>query len=382
LEGKIREMRVGLVHHNLDSRGGGEKVCVTVMELLRELGHEIHLVTVSPPNWESIKKGFGKEVYADKVYNLFPVKLKFFGIYQRLLTIIPAIRLKVDFLINTHGDVIPYFMPKRNIPSLYYCYFPVVALIKKEYPSKYQKGFWRIYFEPYRMAINYLMKKAMRTATKVITLSEFSKKAIKEIFNVDSEIIYPPVDTETFNKAFERKGERENLVLVLGRITKEKRQDLAIKAIPKLKNVKLAIVGSTTPKQISYFNYLKKLAKELNVENRVNFYPNASLEELLGIMSKAKVLLHTMKGEHFGIAIAEGMCAGLIPVVWDYGGQSEFMPKKYQFHSIEEIPEKIELALNASESEREEIHNFAQKFSEEKFKENFRRIMNEMIKKC
>jgi alpha-1,2-mannosyltransferase len=374
-------LRVGLVHHNLNARGGGEKVCVTVMELLHELGHEIHLVTVSPPDWENIKKGFGKSVHSEKVYSLFPMKLKFFGIYQRLLTVIPALRLNVDLLINTHGDVIPYFLPKKNVPSLYYCYFPVVALIRKEYPSKYSRGFWRAYFEPYRLLINVLMSKAMKTATKVITLSKFSQNAIMSIFGVKADIVYPPVDVETFNKAYRKGGERENLVLVLGRITREKHQDLAIKAIAKLKGVKLAIVGSTVPASVPYLNNLKALAKSLHVEERVSFHVNAPLNDLVDLMGRAKVLLHPMRGEHFGIAIVEGMAAGLIPVVWDYGGQSEFTPKKYQFHSAEEIPEKIEAALSATEDERRQMHEQAQKFSEQNFKKTLTTLIENLTEK-
>ncbi|MGC9069468.1 MAG: glycosyltransferase [Thermoprotei archaeon] len=374
-------LRVGLVHHNLNARGGGEKVAVTVMELLRELNYEIHLVTVSPPDWKNIEKSFGKKVYADKVYSLLPFKLRILGIYQRFLTLIPAMLLDVDLLITTHGDVLPYSLPKKNVPSIQYCYFPTVALIMKEYPSKYQKGFWRLYFEPYRVLINRLMTKAMRSATKVLTISNFSRKAIREVFNVDAEIIYPPVDVKTFNKAY-HSGDRENLVLVLGRITSEKKQDLAIKSIAKLRDVRLAIVGSVVPASVQYLNYLKLLARELHVEDRVEFHVNAPLEKLLDVMRRAKVILHTMKGEHFGIAIVEGMSAGLIPVVWDFGGQSEFTPRKYQFHSEDEIPEKISLALRANDEERKAVHDFAQNFDEEKFKRTFSEKILEMCPQC
>ncbi len=44
-------------------------------------------------------------------------------------------------------------------------------------------------------------------------------------------------------------------------------------------------------------------------------------------MRKSKVYFHPMVGEHFGISIVEAMAAGLVPVVSDVGGPTEFVPK-------------------------------------------------------
>jgi len=371
-------MKVGITHYNLNACGGAERVCITIMELLRKMGLETHLVTVCPPNWTNIWRSFGKKVRADKVYSLFPSELRILSIYQRILTIIPAMKLNVDLLINTHGDVLPSFTLKKNIPSICYCHFPTVALIRKRYPNKYRHGFWRAYFEPYKFLINSLMLKAIKRTVKVITNSKFSKEAIKELFGVEAEIIYPPVDVKTFNRAY-HEGDRDDLVLVLGRISKEKQQHLAIKVISKLEDVKLALAGSISPLAFSYLSYLKTLAEKLNVRDRVSFHFNASLNELLLLMKRAKVLFHTMRGEHFGIAIVEGMCAGLIPVVWDYGGPAEFTPRKYQFHSIKEAPEKLQIALDAPTNDRRKVHRKAQEFSEKNFKKKFKNIIEEVL---
>jgi len=41
------------------------------------------------------------------------------------------------------------------------------------------------------------------------------------------------------------------------------------------------------------------------------------------------------------MSIVEAMSAGLIPVVTDEGGQTEFVQKKYQYHSIEQAVDII-----------------------------------------
>lgn len=371
-------MKAVVIHHDLSARGGGEKVCVTVLELLHEMGFDISLVTISPPKIEEIKKAFGKDVsFVKEVHKLLPFRLRMFGIYQRMFTLIPSLRVEGDICLVTHGDVYPYLTSK--IPTISYCYFPVVALIQKMYPSKYQHGFWRAYFEPYRMTVGLLMGFAMKRNV-VVTISKFSYNAIKELFGVDSIIIPPPVDVETFSKAFSREKE-EDLIISLGRYAPEKKHEYAIYVLSKLpKNVRLKVIGTLAPTAVTYYNYLKRYAEKLGVADRVELVHDIPLNELLDIMSRAKVLFHGYRGEHFGLAVAEAMAAGLIPVVWDYGGQSEFTPKEYQFHTLEEAPKAVMKALEASPSEREKVHKIAWNFSEEKFKKRFAFLIRSVLK--
>jgi glycosyltransferase involved in cell wall biosynthesis len=52
-------------------------------------------------------------------------------------------------------------------------------------------------------------------------------------------------------------------------------------------------------------------------------------------MSKSKVYLYPVAGEPFGIAVVEAMAAGLIPVVPYIGGNSEFVPQRYHYRTLE-----------------------------------------------
>ncbi len=75
---------------------------------------------------------------------------------------------------------------------------------------------------------------------------------------------------------------------------------------------------------------------DFNLVDYVTLEIDISLDELLSVMSKSKVYFHARLGEHFGISIVEAMSAGLVPVVPDIGGQTEFVPSKYQFHTLEQ----------------------------------------------
>jgi len=65
---------------------------------------------------------------------------------------------------------------------------------------------------------------------------------------------------------------------------------------------------------------LRKLAKDLNISDSIEFFINKPRPEILDLFSKAKVAIHTMKAEHFGISIVEMMSAGLIVIAHNSAG--------------------------------------------------------------
>jgi glycosyltransferase involved in cell wall biosynthesis len=368
-------MRAGLVHHSLNSRGGGERVAVNVIELLNEMGFEVELITSQPPDFKQLNSAYNRDVRVNKVRSLLPIKISVFGIYQRLFTSIPAASSKVDILVNTHGDVLPH-ISSNNIPTITYCHFPSVALLLKDYPSKYQNSlFWRIYFEPYRRIMQGRMSKSICTGV-VLTNSEFSKKAIIDLYpKANPVIISPPVDTKSFRQIL-NSSRRENQVLVVSRFTSEKRLELALEVAKKLK-VKVVIIGSLIPANKLYFDMLEDKIQKESLQNLVTLLPNASFSTLLDTMSKSKVYLHTMRGEHFGISIVEAMSAGLIPVVPDYGGFTEFVPRQYHYNDIYKMIDNIQYAFDLAYSERDKISNIADQFSEQNFKSKMKKLIEE-----
>lgn len=68
---------------------------------------------------------------------------------------------------------------------------------------------------------------------------------------------------------------------------------------------------------------------------------NLGEEMKLNLMSRAKICIHPMKYEHFGIAVVEAMAVGLISIVHKYSGaQSDIVNfGKYGFGFIEELIE-------------------------------------------
>ena len=115
------------------------------------------------------------------------------------------------------------------------------------------------------------------------------------------------------------------------------------------------------------------LIKQYDLEDRVSVFPNLSLSEKVSFLNKAKVYLHTMKFEDFGISIVEGMAASCIPVVHNSGGPIEFVPKEWLYDHYEDASQKIDEALirwtpqvgsNIQQLARQfHVSHFIQKFS-------------------
>src|SRR6478736_256853 len=101
-------MNVGVVHHSLEGKGGSGRLAINTIETLNDMGLKVTLIISQKPDFNKIKETYNKDVQVDTVKSIFPIGLGAFGIYQRILTLLPATFVKADLLINTHGDLLPY----------------------------------------------------------------------------------------------------------------------------------------------------------------------------------------------------------------------------------------------------------------------------------
>lgn len=303
-----------MLHHTLNSAGGGERVSLAIIEALKELGGRVDLATVEKTDWRRVKRAFGDVALPDKEMSILPLRLRLFGIYQRSLTGFYAYKYRknYDLIINSHGDVMPAFC------DVTYMHFPTFTLLKQkpEVFVKYRKNlFWRIYFTPYEFIQTRLVQAYIENSL-ILTNSLFSKSVIKRWTGREAKVVYPPVEVEKFLFAG---GKRENIVVTCSRFTPEKNLELIPEVASKVPKAKFYVFGSTTKTSREVLSKVKRRAKELKVDN-VTLRPDAPLSEMLAIYRKAKVYLHAMVGEHFGLSVVEAMASGLVPIVHKSGG--------------------------------------------------------------
>jgi len=368
-------MKVAIMHHSLNSTGGGERVCINLIEALRERGYDVILATTEKTDWNRVERSLGKSLNVEEI-SLIPCRLMMFGIYQRPLTgvLTPVLRKKADLVINTHGDAI------FGSSDITYMHYPVIALMheRPEAYVKYRRSlFWRIYFTPYELTQRILLRLFLK-GSLIITNSKFSARAIEQYLGRKATVVNPPVDTKTFSpKSFRRK--KPNIVLVVGRFTPEKRYDLIPLIATKCKNAKFFVVGSVSPKNEPYYNEVQSLVEKHSVTN-VTLMRDVPLEQLRELYEEASIYLHLMVSEHFGIAVAEAMSAGCVPVIHKSGGAwTEILEAgKYGFgyDHIQDCANTINRLIDSDLSEmRAKVQRKAQEFSEEAFKRKMMQVV-------
>ncbi|RLE53763.1 MAG: hypothetical protein DRJ26_02980 [Candidatus Methanomethylicota archaeon] len=364
-------MNILITHNSLNSTGGGERVCLHIIKALMEANHNVSLATVERTNWNKVFKVMGIELpRVPKEFSLTK-QLKMFGIYQRQLLFITTLKLKkeYDVVINTHGDTM-------IIPAdITYMHFPTITMLHGQWSPyvKYSKSlFWRAYFTPYELILNFTKRTLNRTF--LLTNSKFSKEVIRKYLDRDALIVYPPVEIYDYLILSEN-DQREDAVVTISRFTPEKHLHLVPHIAKILPKVNFYIIGSVRGfKSEEYFERIVKLKEKLNVNN-LKLLPNAPHKVKLETLSKCKVLLHLYPYEHFGIAVVEGLASGCLPVVHQSGGQWMDIAEcgkyglGYKSLSPSEIASTIKLALNMWNPKLKRILvNRAKKFSDAIFR--------------
>jgi glycosyltransferase involved in cell wall biosynthesis len=368
-----------VVHISLNARGGGERLAVATIKALSSMGIDVELASIERPDEALIRNAYGIDICR----NIKKI---------RTLNILQKYRPQnYSITVNTHGDMLPFYhkdFTKSN--SIIYCHYPLAGyLIDCNDPdyaailhglclSGMGPSMHNIYYQKVRAAY----AKMMLNST-VLTNSEFSRRAIFKAFGVDSTVLHPPVDVDIFRNACLSASNRDESILVISRFHPSKKIENVIHLAKLLSQNNLGagmkVIGNISPNGIGYFNYLYRLVRHYNLEDFVSFEVNVRFDRLLDAMRRSKVYLHPLPAEPFGISTVEAMSAGMIPVVPDIGGHTEFVPKRYQFRTFKQGLDVIEAALRAPASERIQMSHSTQKYSVANYIKKFQQIVDEVL---
>lgn len=373
---------VAILHHTLNTAGGGARLCISAVKALKSRGWRVHMYTVDKIDVDYLKSAFGETINADRFYWMLPFKVKIFGIYSRLLISLQArkARKNADVTINMHGDAL---FTKADIT---YVHYPIIDLLGRTAhgASKYSQSFlWYLYASPYR-AIQRLIAPRYFAKTKILTNSKFSSLIIKELFGADSDIVYPPVNLDQFRGAAAKRPQERDLVTTVARFTPEKRLDLVPEIAAHCPETRFVLIGATSAVSSKVISQIVGRAKKLNVLDRIKIITNAPFDVKLRILERTRIYLHTMPYEHFGISVVEAIAAGCVPVVHRSGGPwIDILGERqglrgFAFEEVDEASSFItELMSNPSlcEQIRKNAQQLLPLFSEEYFKNQFVEIV-------
>lgn len=342
------------------SLSGGSGVVLTgIIKVLKKRGYNITLY--SPLANKKDKMNFIDNI--DNIGNIYVYRTLFnlsqFQIFSiiRLYCIYSAILsskiFSYDFTIcSSYDQLIGNFdFGYIHFPSRKYFKFSDIKKVKN-----------------IRNLLDYISSFYFRPSTKILAAnSSYTAEYTSLLVGKKPYVLYPPVTPiicQTENMY------RENIVVSLGRIARDKNYEYVIEASKRFPNIKFIIIGRVVDQK-----YYQELI--LNKPENLIIITNASEETKKEILCKAKVLLHPKFNEHFGISIVEGMSSGLIPVVYKGGGAWDDITEKgkygFGFLNLRELLDVLPVALN-EEKLRKDIIDKANEFNFNWFEEKFLKI--------
>ncbi len=180
-----------------------------------------------------------------------------------------------------------------------------------------------------------LLELSLKKADKVIAISDSVKNSLIDYFSIQCDkicVIYNGVNISKFLVS-DREDNISSLEFIyVGRLIEEKGVQVILKSLAKLDvsvDYHFKIVGEG-----KYRSQLEKLAKDLNIWEKVKFLGNR--RDIPELLKKSNIFIHMPCWEEgFGITIVEAMAAGLLCICANVGAIPEIINDGYNGFLVE-----------------------------------------------
>ncbi len=377
----INKLKVALIHDFLNQYGGAERVLLALHEIFPEA--PIYTMLYDP------SKMRGKLKDADirpSFLQKFPKFLK--KRHKYMLPFMPTapetFNLRdFDLVISSSSAFAKGIVVKPKTIHICYCHSPMRYAWdwNEKYLNEQGLGSGRKIFA--RLLLNYVRmwdKAAADRPDFFIANSHSTAARIKKYYRRESEVVYPPVDVEgigTVSQSDEasRPASAEKYFLIVSRLSPYKKVEIAIEAMNKL-DLPLIVIGEGEAK---YVKYLKSIAGP-----KTKFLGWKSDENTKKYFASCRAFLFPGEDD-FGIAPVEAMSFGRPVIALRRGGAVETVieGETGEFFDEPMIEVLADAVRRFQENEKnydpEKIRAQAEKFSKEKFVENIKRVIGEMV---
>lgn len=204
----------------------------------------------------------------------------------------------------------------------------------------------------------------------IIAISRTVQDRVKQYYDLESRVIYPPVDTDKFKvQSVKFKVKEENdFYLVVSRLVKYKRVDLVVNAFNEL-GWDLVVIGTGAEEK-----KLKNIAKP-----NIHFLGQLTDEAIVGYYQKCVAVIFPTE-EDFGIVPLEAQACGKPVIAYRQGGATETVieGKTGEFFDQQTVEslKAVLLKFNPEKYQPTDCRKQAERFSKERFKKEFLRTVN------
>ncbi|WP_443741461.1 glycosyltransferase [Treponema berlinense] len=368
--------RVAIVHDWLVNYGGAERV----VEAFLKIYPDADIFTLVYDD-----KKMGKIFPKGKVHTSFVQKIPLASkLYTKMLPLMPKAFENFDFssydlVLCSSSSCAKGVITPPSVPHLAYIHTPMRYAWDQffEYQKRSKKivAFFMNKFMPSIRLWDFVSSQRIDS---LIANSKYIQRRIKKYWNLDSKVIYPPVDTE---RLCPNALEPEDFYVVFSRFVPYKRIDLAISACGELGRKLVVIGGGSQEKE------LKALAAKYKGAD-IKFTGRISDSEVQDYLMRCRAMIFSAE-EDFGIIPVEVQACGRPVIAFAKGGSLEtVIDKKTGVFFKEQKTESVMQAIKEFETlEKQkcfnptEISSHAKSFSTERFCAQIKDEIEQTLKK-
>lgn len=345
--------------------------------------------------YDRVNKIGGAERILEVLHKIFPNAPLYTAVYNpktapwaKKFKVIPSFLQKFPLAKSRH-EAFPYFMPiafesfnfdeydivisvtseaakgiitKPKTLHLCYCLTPT-RYLWSGYKDYFKSPIFRFFSSPLVSYLRYWDKVAAQRPDVYLATCENVKRRIKKYYHRESEVVYPPIDTEKLIPNHQQSTEHQPYFLLVSRLVSYKKIDVVIQAF-NLLGLPLKIIGTGVEEE-----RLKRMAKK-NIE----FLGQLTDKELIGYYQKCRALVFPQE-EDFGLVPLEAQACGKPVIAYRGGGALEtVIPGKTGDFFSPQTAEALVLKLKsfkATEYRADDCRKQAEKFGKEIFKKKF-----------
>ncbi len=309
--------KVALVHDDFSQQGGAESLFATIAALYPKAPIYTSLV-----NWQKLPSSIEKSRIRTSFMQKIPFATRF---YKLLLPLYPLAFEsfnfdKFDVVISSTTRFAKSIITRPNTIHIAYLNSAPRFLWNRDLQNEYLSPIARFLLTPLFAWLRRWDKASSARVDFYIANSQNVKNKIKEIYGRESEIVYPYANTDFFKipKIHNWGLKSRNYFLIVSRLVKWKKIDLAIEAVREL-GANLIIVGDGPDKK-----RLENLAvsRQPSSVNQITFAGKVTIEELRSYYQNCVGLIVTQE-EDFGIAQVEAQACGKAVIAYQKGGSAE-----------------------------------------------------------
>lgn len=362
-------MKKALINDWYYVNGGAEKVIHSLNAIWNDFDHFSLIDFLNEEDRHFILNG--KKVKTTFIQNLPTVKNN----HRKFLQLFPSAIEQFDLseyelIFSSSSSIAKGVRTNKNQLHICYCHSPMRYAwdLQEQYlkDSGLDKGLKGMYA---KYVLNKIRKWDVSNAVNVtffIANSNHVADRIKNRYNRDSVVIYPPVDT-TF---FSLQEEKEKYYFTASRMVSYKKMQLIVEAFNEMPNLKLIVAG-TGPE----FDKIQQIAKD----NIAVVGPVSQLE-LKEYLQNAKAFVFAAE-EDFGIIPVEAQACGTPVIAYAKGGILETVVNEqtglfFNEQTVDAIKEAIAV-FETKIFDSKAIRAHALQFSKERFEKEIQSFVDE-----